>query len=88
MEAFVKQSHERYVICEQFVDFANSKPFVRLVADLSETPPRWGCSLSYEFTFVSESFTLRILRDVFVIRFGIDTSLEVAKVESGVKTFA
>ena len=39
MEAFVKQSYERYVICEQFVDFANSKPFVRLVAGLSETPP-------------------------------------------------
>ena len=34
---------------------------------------------------MSESFTLRILRDVLVIRFGIDTSLEVAKVESGVK---
>ena len=40
MEAFVKQSHEQYVICEQFVDFANSKPFVRLVAGLCETPPK------------------------------------------------
>ena len=38
VEAFVKQSHEQYMICEQFVDFANSKPFVRLVADLCETP--------------------------------------------------
>ena len=41
VEAFVKQSHEQCVICEQFVDFANSKPFVRLIADLCETPPNW-----------------------------------------------
>ena len=33
------ETEPRYVICEQFVDLTNSKPFVRLVADLCETPP-------------------------------------------------
>ena len=60
VEAFVKQSHEQYVICEQFVDFANSKPFVRLVADLCETPP-WSHIYAVPLWLLQVGVPLRVL---------------------------